>query len=343
MYIEFGGESKQVVRPFQRAAEVHCRGYSRPLQRVITDFGADVAFGKIPQKMMEHYGISIPISAGQIITESHAQHILEAQQWEKESPAIAGVEFLIAEMDGTMIPIVETTANETDSEEIDRRKTRKTSWKEARLTSARNPEQEQPIFGATIGSVDDAGAALLDCAIRAGLGEETFVHGVGDGAPWIASQIDQRFGQLSRYLLDFYHVCEYLADASQVCSPDAPKVWMDQQKQLLKSNHASALLEAIKPFQEPDSIPDKLAVVRAAYRYLFNRPNRLDYQGAIDSNLPIGSGEIESAHRYVIQSRLKLAGSWWTIENAKAMLALRVCRINQDWNAYWLNSPSVSS
>jgi hypothetical protein len=146
------------VRPFQKAAEVHCRGYSRPLQRVITDFGADVAFGKIPQKMMEHYGVSIPISAGQRVTESHAQHILEAQRWETANPAIEGVAFLIAEMDGTMIPIVETMANETDSEEIDRRKTRKISWKEARLTSARDPEQEQPIFGATIGSVNDAAA-----------------------------------------------------------------------------------------------------------------------------------------------------------------------------------------
>ena len=45
-----------------------------------------------------------------------------------------------------MIPIVETTASESDSEKVDRRKTRKISWKEARLTSARHPEQEQPIF-----------------------------------------------------------------------------------------------------------------------------------------------------------------------------------------------------
>jgi len=331
-----------VVRPFQKAAEVHCRGYSRPLQRVITDFGSDVAFGKIPKKMKEHHGVSIPISAGQEITETHAQHILESQQWETEIEAIAGVEFLIAEIDGTMIPIVETTASESDSEKVDRRKTRKISWKEARLTSARNPEQEQPIFGATIGSVDDAGAALLDCAIRAGLGEETFVHGVGDGAPWIATQIEQRFGELSRYLLDFYHVCEYLADASHVCSPEHPQAWMHEQKKHLKSNHSSAVLEALKPFRELVSIPDNLAVVRAAYRYLFNRPNYLDYQGAIDLNLPIGSGEIESAHRYVIQNRLKLAGSWWTIENAKAMLALRVCRTNQDWDAYWLNLSSTS-
>ena len=98
-----------------------------------------------------------------------------------------------------------------------------------------------------------------------------------------------------------------------------------------------------KPFQEPESVPDKMAVVRAAYRYLFNRPNHLDYQGAIGSNLPIGSGEIESGHRYVIQGRLKLAGSWWTIENAKAMLALRICRTNQSWDAYWLNLSSISS
>ena len=118
---------------------------------------------------------------------------------------------------------------------------------------------------------------------------------------------------------------------------------MDEQKQQLKSNHSSAVLEALKPFQEPDSIPDMLAVVKSAYRYLFNRPNHLDYLGAIGSNLPIGSGEIESCHRYVIQSRLKLAGSWWTIENAKAMLALRICRTNQDWDAYWLNLSSISS
>ena len=94
---------------------------------------------------------------------------------------------------------------------------------------------------------------------------------------------------------------------------------------------------------EPDSVPDKLAVVRAAYRYLFNRPNHLDYKNTLDSNLPIGSGEIESAHRYVIQSRLKLAGSWWTIENAKAMLALRVCRANHNWDAYWLKLSSILS
>lgn len=85
------------------------------------------------------------------------------------------------------------------------------------------------------------------------------------------------------------------------------------------------------------SVPDKLAPVRSAYRYIHNRLEQLDYKGAIAAELPIGSGEIESAHRYVIQQRLKRSGSWWSVENAWAMLALRVLRANQDWQSYWVN------
>ena len=66
-----------------------------------------------------------------------------------------------------------------------------------------------------------------------------------------------------------------------------------------------------------------------------NRTTFLDYQGALAAGLPIGSGEIESAHRYVIQSRLKRAGAWWTLDNLENMLALRVRRANREWDAYW--------
>ena len=57
----------------------------------------------------------------------------------------------------------------------------------------------------------------------------------------------------------------------------------------------------------------------------------------------IGSGEIESAHRDIIQIRLKRSGSWWIVERAEAMLALRVLRANQDWDNYWLNLPSSNA
>jgi hypothetical protein len=152
--------------------------------------------------------------------------------------------------------------------------------------------------------------------------------------------MEVRFGTPGSFLLDFYHVCDYLADASHVCAPTNPKAWIEPQKAQLKRNHFKAVLKALNPYQEPDSVPDKQAPVRAAYRYLHNRPNQLDYKGTIAAELPIGSGEIESAHRYIVQDRLKRAGSWWTVEKAEAMLALRVLRFNQDWDGYWLNLPT---
>ena len=81
--------------------------------------------------------------------------------------------------------------------------------------------------------------------------------------------------------------------------------------------------------------------VRACHRYLSNRTNQLDYKGAIEKGLPIGSGEIESAHRYVIQKRLKLPGAWWIAANVESMLALRVVRANDDWGKYWANSATA--
>jgi hypothetical protein len=104
------GGKWEVIRPFQQSAEVHCRGYSMPLQRVITDFGADVAFGQGPQKLLEHHGVSVPVSSAQTITQAHAQKILEQESLETEYRAGASVETLIAEIDRSMIPIVTTDA-----------------------------------------------------------------------------------------------------------------------------------------------------------------------------------------------------------------------------------------
>ncbi|MBC6477346.1 MAG: hypothetical protein GDA56_05690 [Hormoscilla sp. GM7CHS1pb] len=66
-------KTRKVFRPFSSSAQIHCRGYSLPLQRAITDFGADVPFGKIPEKLKEHYGITVSISSAQFITQKHAR------------------------------------------------------------------------------------------------------------------------------------------------------------------------------------------------------------------------------------------------------------------------------
>jgi hypothetical protein len=54
--------------------------------------------------------------------------------------------------------------------------------------------------------------------------------GVGDGALWIATQIKAIFGEPGRFLVDFYHVCEYLAEVSHICSPNDSETWIENQK-----------------------------------------------------------------------------------------------------------------
>ena len=75
--------------------------------------------------------------------------------------------------------------------------------------------------------------------------------------------------------------------------------------------------------------------MRNCFNYISNRLRQFDYKDALEKKLPIGSGEIESAHRYVIQQRLKIPGAWWKEENANNMLALRTVRANEDWEDYW--------
>ena len=295
-----------------------------------------MAFGRIPGKLKEHHGIDVPISSAQAITQSHAQIAYETQVLEHEIPSQPGVRQLIAEMDGTLLPIVETTAGVTEAGiPIDRRKTRQISFKEARLALVRSSEEDHPHFGTTFGSVDEAGAQLLNSAIAKGMGAHSQVHAMGDGAPWIAHQVEGQFGEQATYLVDFYHVSEYLGEASQCCASDDANAWLKTQQNRLKHNQWSQVLAALHPYLEPSSVEDKKAPVRAAYRYIDNRSDQLDYQGAITAGLPIGSGEIESAHRYIILERLDIAGAWWTVEKAEHLMSLRGLRANQGWNDYW--------
>jgi len=70
-------------------------------------------------------------------------------------------------------------------------------------------------------------------------------------------------------------------------------------------------------------------------KYLPNRMDQLDYKEAIKRNLPIGSGEVESAHRHILQKRLKISGAWWRLERAEEMAQLRAMRANNRWNEFW--------
>lgn len=282
-------------------------------------------------KLREHYGIDLPAGAIVAITERHA-HAIPAGMTPAPRPTKAQLT-LVAEADGSMIPIVETRA--VAGGPTDLRKTRKLLWKEAKLALVRRSDEIEPLVAVTLGDQAMAGEALDRLAHAAGLAADSRVHGLGDGAPWIADQIEVQFGAQGSYLVDFYHLCDYLAAAAKVCGRESAADWMALQKERLKTGRLPEVIRALKPFVEPETVPSEDAPVRQCYRYIDNRPGQFKYYEALAANLPIGSGEVESAHRYVIQERLKLAGAWWKKDNAQAMLNLRAARANHCWHSYW--------
>ncbi len=164
---------------------------------------------------------------------------------------------------------------------------------------------------------------------------DSHLHGVGDGAEWIRAQFQSLFGGQGRYLIDFFHLCEYLAEASQSCNPNKPARWMRTQKMRLKSGQSDKVIQALEPHLEDENIPDEQAPVRRAHRYMRNRPGCFFYEQAIAGNLEIGSGLIESGHRHVQQARLKIPGAAWSIESADAFAQARAFRANGLWTSYW--------
>jgi len=300
------------------------------LQRAVTDFGADHPFRKISGKLEEHYGVSIPHETARCITEGHGRALLDNTVLETDWPSVAGEECVLVETDGGMVPIVQI-----NPESADKRKGKTLEWKELKLCIARGLNYVTPVYSGTFsGDACEAGKHLFHCAHQAGLGKSTEVHAVGDGAKWIANQVEEQFGFQGSYLIDFYHLSEYLGDAAKSCSTE-PKSWLKAQQAALKNNRSAQVLGVLLPYMESPELPDEKAPVRKAYRYLRNRLDQVDYRRAIEKERPIGSGEVESAHRYVVQERLKKAGAWWSPENVDPMLALRITRINGHWEAYW--------
>lgn len=519
------------VTPFESFSGTKMNNYSRRLQRSLTDFGIDETFEKASKKMYEHYGIEIPISGIRVITYKHANAIKKQQCSELNkiksvySPRHANTmesstEYIVAETDGTMVPIVSTnctgykvelmshtnqvvtsgkilvnkakekvrlhfinndgksvskslgnigckvkfdgeltnndikvitqflddpknnvTSKGVCSKNTDKRKNRMVCYQEAKVVLAHKPGEINPIYSASMNGVDDTGKRLRWCAMQVGLGKNTYVHGVGDGAPWIVKQFEDKFGDIKHsYLIDMYHLKEYLSCASHAIYSDSinQEKWISTQAGYLKANNITKVLHNIgNHLDTTDSSQSK--ALNDCYQYMDNRQgynaclmpagklvnlqnndmqvkinnqrekieitqldikamqlpmgknmvmlhdkgiilgaiqkqqeqwlflptynkteqivsmnindqssvgklfrgyvanySQLNYKFAIENELPIGSGRIESAHRFIAQERLKKPGAWWLKENADAMLAIRTHRQNGGWDDYWV-------
>ena len=155
---------------------------------------------------------------------------------------------------------------------------------------ARKAHELTPVFYSTMGSVEKAGDLLFKAALRVGYGPKTHVHGLGDAATWIIGQMQRIFANTVKYLLDFWHVSEYLSAAAEHSWTSEKAKWLIEQKELLKMNKHTEVLKTLRrrlPVDWKEGISKEADVncgseikakgkqketpVEACYRYIDNR------------------------------------------------------------------------
>ena len=157
--------------------------------------------------------------------------------YENQCSNRSGEPWLIVESDGSMVRTGELERDQEGgvSPGMGRPKLRRrTRWREVRLSVAEALGGTERQYGAVLGSPQRVGEQMFALALRSGYGENTRVHGVGDGAPWIAQQMAVVFPGQS-FLLDRYHLLEHLhegasllVEGAKTCPRLDRKAWVER-------------------------------------------------------------------------------------------------------------------
>lgn len=153
---------------------------------------------------------------------------------------------------------------------------------------------------------------------------------INDGASWINNWIKTNYPKATN-ILDYYHAAEYIHDFSKVIWSDKEKRkdWSIAQTALLLEDKVASVIENITQIAVKSKV--KALAKGKILTYYNNNHDRMLYKTYRERGLLIGSGPIESAHRFVLQKRLKQSGQKWTIQGAQAVANLRIAALNNMW------------
>ena len=212
--------------------------------------------------------------------------------------------------------------------------TREESWKENKL--GRIYRQDDRV------QMSKKRTALLDSIYVSHLGEcQDFITKmdyhlenlnnlvfIADGARWIWKWADKTYPE-SVQIVDFYHAKEHLCAFAKSYFSDEQlrSQWIEQISEMMISqgiNPVIASLQALPRRKKSYAIGKKLLA------YLRKNQQRMQYHEFLEKGLLIGSGAIESAHRDVLQERMKLSGQRWTVAGFQQMAQIRVVYKNKE-------------
>ena len=102
--------------------------------------------------------------------------------------------------------------------------------------------------------------------------------------------------------------------------------WIDQLSQTMLTMGIIPVIDTLEKLPKHHKTTRQRTTLINYYR---RNKDRMQYHKYLEKGLLIGSGAIESAHKDVLQQRMKLSGQRWTKEGFQQMAQLRVVYKNK--------------
>lgn len=170
------------------------------------------------------------------------------------------------------------------------------------------------------------------------VGPQTVVVIIGDGAEWIWNRASL-FARRCE-ILDFWHAVEKAWELARLRYGEESKRatdWVTRLGEELKAGKVDGVIARLSA--QKTATCDQREALEALIRYYTDNRQRMRYDEYLRRGYGIGSGAIESAHKQVVQARLRQAGMRWSEAGAQRWLALRVLLLNGQWS--WLDRLSM--
>jgi len=264
------------------------------------------------------------------------ERLLEATKtYARDMASPPAVDTMLLELDGceirTGVSMIAVEAGVSDRDAQER--VRVENWRDVRTGLARPlATKEQRLYVCRMDSYDEVLEQLFGVACVQGLTPLSHVVVPGDGAKGLREAVLVTFPK-AQYMLDHPPLKSHLYDTASAVELEgaARHAWVSDHLEQFWAGEVDQVLAAWQQHHE-DAPNERL---RQLIDHVTRFEDSVDYGVYHDRGWPLGSGEVESAHRYVPQERLKIAGACWNPDNVNPMLALRVVRANGWWDEFW--------
>lgn len=145
-------------------------------------------------------------------------------------------------------------------------------------------------------------------------------------------------------VLDFFHAAGHLWRATTALfeTPRSAQAlaWFRRWRHQLRHGHHQQVLTALTALINTDAFTGKSLSTLLQVQAYFQRHHRhIHYQRFEHQQIPLGSGMVESACKWLIQQRFKGVGMRWSESGFNHLLVLRVAWSNQRFDALFPSVP----